>query len=125
MEALSFSVNDHGTTFDLCSDLFGFGQLFPDGLFPSVGWLVIMIVWVAAWILSSSIEYLSARLYNSSIIASWFKDSDRKKRSRWPKASPKVLEDYIHAIQLYLLDDLLEPPCEVLNRLFFLLENSL
>ena len=39
----------------------------------------------AAWMLSSNIEYLSARLYNSSIIAGGFKDSDWKKGVDGPK----------------------------------------
>ena len=38
-----------------------------------------MIVWVAARILSFSIKYLSARLYNSSIAVGESKDSDWKK----------------------------------------------
>ena len=38
-----------------------------------------MTIWVAAQILSSSIEYLSAPVYNSSIIAGGSKDSDYKK----------------------------------------------
>ena len=38
-----------------------------------------MIVWFVAKILSSSIEYLSARLYNSSIVVGGSKDSDWKK----------------------------------------------
>ena len=50
-----------------------------------------MIVWVAAWILSSSIEYLSARLYNSSIVTSGSKDSDWKKWVDGPKLLLKFL----------------------------------
>ena len=38
-----------------------------------------MTVWVASRTLSSNIEYLSARLYNSSIVSSGSKDSDWKK----------------------------------------------
>ena len=38
-----------------------------------------MIVCVAAWILSSSVEYLFARLYNSFIVADGFNDSKWKK----------------------------------------------
>ena len=38
-----------------------------------------MTVWAAARVLSSSIEYLSAYLYNSSIVVGGFKDSDWKK----------------------------------------------
>ena len=33
--------------------------------------------------------------------------------SGWPEASLEVLKDYVHAISLYLLDSLPEPPCEV------------
>ena len=44
-----------------------------------------MIVWVAARILSSSIEYLSARLYNSSIVTGKSKDNDWKKEVDDPK----------------------------------------
>ena len=39
-----------------------------------------MIVWVVARILSSSIEYLSARLCNSSIVVGGSNDIDLKKR---------------------------------------------
>ena len=45
--------------------------------------------------------------------------------SGWPEASPEVLKDCIHAISLYLLDGLPEPPCEVLYGFLFLLYNSL
>ena len=58
---------------------------FPDDLFPSVDWFVIMTVWAVARILSSNIEYLSARLYNSSIVAGGSKDSDWKKGADGPK----------------------------------------
>ena len=44
-----------------------------------------MTVWVAERILSSSIEYRSARLYNSSIIAGGSKGSDWKKEVDDPK----------------------------------------
>ena len=39
-----------------------------------------MIVWIVTPVLSLSIEYLSARMYNSSIVVGGFKDSDWKKR---------------------------------------------
>ena len=52
---------------------------FPNGLFPSTDWLIIMIVCVAANILFSSIVYLSSHLYDSSIITGGSKDSDWKK----------------------------------------------
>ena len=54
--------------------------------------------------LSSNVEYLSARLYNSSIVAGGSKD--REERGRWREASPKVLKDYVHAVITYLLDGL-------------------
>ena len=44
-----------------------------------------MIVWVAAQILSSSTGYLSALLYNSSIVVGGSKDSDWKKGVDGPK----------------------------------------
>ena len=31
----------------------------------------------------------------------------------WREASPEVLKDYVHAVNFYLLDSLLEPPSEV------------
>ena len=42
-------------------------------------WAVIITVWEAAWILSFSVEYLSARLYNSSIVACGSRDRDWNK----------------------------------------------
>ena len=48
-----------------------------------------------------------------------------EERSGWPKASLEVLKDCVHAVDLYLLDDLLESPCEVLYGFLFLLYNSL
>ena len=42
-------------------------------------WAVIITIWEAAQILSSSVEYLSARLYSSSIVAGKSSDSDWKK----------------------------------------------
>ena len=44
-----------------------------------------MIVWVAARMLSSSIEYLSVHLYNSSIVSGGSKDSDWKNGVDDPK----------------------------------------
>ena len=71
MGTLSSFVIGHGIASGPCSlDLEG---CFPNGLLHLAGWLVIMIVW------SSSIEHLSARLYNYSIIADMSKDSDWKK----------------------------------------------
>ena len=48
-------------------------------------WAVIITVWEAARILSSSVEYLSAHLYVSSIVASGSSDSDWKKGVVGPK----------------------------------------
>ena len=41
-------------------------------------WVVIITVWEASRILSSSVEYLSARLYNSSIVVGGSRDSEWK-----------------------------------------------
>ena len=41
-------------------------------------WDVIITIWEVARILSSSVEYLSARLYNSSIVIGGSRDSERK-----------------------------------------------
>ena len=46
---------------------------------------MIMTVWVVAQILSSNVEYLSARLYNSSIVANGSRDSEWKKGADGPK----------------------------------------
>ena len=48
-------------------------------------WAVIITVWEAAQILSSSVEYLSARLYNSSIVVGGSKDSEWKNGVVGPK----------------------------------------
>ena len=48
-------------------------------------WAVIITVCEAARILSSSVEYLSARLYSSSIVAGESRDRDWKKRVVGPK----------------------------------------
>ena len=58
---------------------------FPGGSFPSASWLIIMTAWVATRILSSNIEFISARLYNSSIVVGGSKDSDWKKGVDGPK----------------------------------------
>ena len=60
-------------------------DFFLDDLFLSVDWFVIMIVWAAAWILSSNIDYLLARLYDSSIVVGGCKNSNRKKGVDGPK----------------------------------------
>ena len=36
-----------------------------------------------------------------------------EKGSRRPEASSEVLKDCIHVVKFYLLDGLLDPPCEV------------
>ena len=52
-------------------------------------WAVIIIVWEAARILSSSVEYLSTRLYSSSIVIGGSSDSDWKKGVVVPKLRRK------------------------------------
>ena len=53
-------------------------------------WAVIITVWEATWILSSSVEYLSIRLYNSSIVV------DRSRDSEWKNGvvGPKLLRKF-------------------------------
>ena len=48
-------------------------------------WAVIIMVWEVARILSSSVKYLSTRLYNSSIFVGGSKDSEWKNRVVDPK----------------------------------------
>ena len=48
-----------------------------------------------------------------------------EERGGWREASPEVLKDYIHAVNLYVLDDLPEPPGEVPYDFLLLLYNSL
>ena len=58
----------------------GSDGFFPFGLLLSVGLLVIMIGYVVVRMLSSSVEYIYTRLYNSSIVAGGLKTvSGRKK----------------------------------------------
>ena len=52
-------------------------------------WAVIITVWEATRIFSSSVEYLSTRLYSSSIIAGGSKDSNWKKGVADPKLCRK------------------------------------
>ena len=52
-------------------------------------WAVIIIVWEVTRILSSSVEYFSARLYNSSIVVGGSKDNDWKKGVVGPKLLQK------------------------------------
>ena len=61
-------------------------------------WEVIITVWEAARILSSSVEYLSACLYSSSIVTSGSSDSDWKKGV----VGPKLLQKFWRtALMLY------------------------
>ena len=53
-------------------------------------WVVIIIVWEAAQILSSSVKYFSARLYSSSIVAGESRNSDWKKGVVGPKLLRKL-----------------------------------
>ena len=85
---------------------------------------MIMIVWVAARTLSSNIEYLSARLYNFSIVFGGFKDGDWKNGVDDPKLILS-LEDRIHAVRFYLLNGLPKSPIAISNRFRFLLDNIL
>ena len=41
------------------------------------------------------------------------------------KASPEVLQDHIHTVNINLLDSLFEHACEVLDGFVFLFEDSL
>ena len=48
-----------------------------------------------------------------------------KERGRLDEASPKVMKDYVHVVNLYLLDGLPERPSEVPYGFLLLLYNSL
>ena len=48
-----------------------------------------------------------------------------EKGGRWPKASPEVLKDRVHAVKLYLLDGLPEPPRKIPYGFIFMLQNCL
>ena len=48
-----------------------------------------------------------------------------EEKGRWREASPEVLKDYVHVVNLYLLDWLPEPPGEVSYVFLLLLYNSL
>ena len=73
-----------GALLDLALAAFLFGQALSCWL---VALGVIMMVCEAAWMLSSSIENLSARQYNSSIVA----DGSRNKDWKNGVVSPKLL----------------------------------
>ena len=75
--------------------------------------------------LSSSVENLSTRRYNSSIVASGSKDKAWKNRVVEFKASSEVFQDHIHTVNINLLDSLSEPACEVPDGFVFSFENSL
>ena len=62
--------------------------------------------------LSSSVENLSARRYNSSMIAGGSRDKDWIRGGR-PKAPSEVLQDRIHTVDVDLLDRLTEPTREI------------
>ena len=74
---------------------------------------MIMSVWVAARILSSSVEYHSARMYNSSIVAGGSKDREMEEGGRRLEAFPEILKDHVHVVKFYLLNGLPEPPRKV------------
>ena len=48
-----------------------------------------------------------------------------EERGKWREISPQVLKDCFHAVNLYLLDGLLEPPGEFPYGFILLLYNSL
>ena len=76
---------DHGVTFGFPLTFLGLNGFFPFYLVLSIGLLVIMKVYVAMRMLSSSVEFLSACLYNSSIITCGSKYSKWKKGVDGPK----------------------------------------
>ena len=85
---LGYSEPAHNVLPYKLNDLFifdGCEGFFPASLSFSVSWFVIMIVWVAAQILFSSVEYLFALLYNSSIVVGGPRDSEWKKGVDGPK----------------------------------------
>ena len=75
--------------------------------------------------LSSSVENLSARRYNSSIVAGGSRDKDWKNGVVGPKLLLKFLQDRIHTVYIDLLDCLPEPACEVPDGLVFSFEDGL
>ena len=54
--------------------------------------------------MSSSVEYLSAYLYSSSIVVGGSKDSEWKNGVVRPRTSSKILEDRIHTVQIKMFD---------------------
>ena len=72
--------------------------------------------------LSSSVENLSVRQYNSSIVVGGSKD---KQQGGQPKTSSEVLQDRIHTVNINLLDCFFEPACEVPDGFVFPFEGSL
>ena len=75
--------------------------------------------------LSSSVENLSARWYNSFIVAGRFRDKSWKKKGGRPKASFEVLQDRVHIVDINLLDCLSKPVREVSNGLVFRFKDGL
>ena len=72
--------------------------------------------------LSSSVENLSARQYNSSIVAGGSRDKDWKNGVVGPKL---LLKFCIHTIDINLLDRLSEPAREVPDGLVFPFKDGL
>ena len=87
-------------------------------------WVVIITVWEAAQILSSSVEYLSTRLYNSSIVVGESRDSEWKNGGGRPKAPSEILEDRIHTVRINLLDDPSQSSGEITDGLVLPLEDG-
>ena len=48
-----------------------------------------------------------------------------EEKGRWREASPEILKDCVHVVNLYLLDGLPEPSGAVLYGFIFLIYNSL
>ena len=81
------------------------------------------MVWAIAQILSSSIEYLSARLYNSSIVAGGSKDSEGKKEVDGPKIILKFWRTMLYDSTCWMACPNLFVKSQI--DFFFLFENGL
>ena len=68
--------------------------------------------------LSSSVENLSARRYNSSVVVSGSKDND------W-KNGVEVFQYCIHTVNINMIDRLSEPAREIPNGLIFPFKDGL
>ena len=75
--------------------------------------------------LSSSVEYLSACLYNSSIVVGGYKDNEWKNGDGRPKTPLEIMEDYIHTVGINLLDDPSKSYGEIVDGLVLALEDGL